>query len=546
MNNMNHHIQAVKTAIIYVRVSSEEQVQGTSLDFQERACQRYCEEQGYSVLKVFREEGASAKTSNRKAFLKSIEYCRQRNREGKPVQAYVVHKCDRFSRDTHDHFYVKSKLNACGTSLFSVSEPIGDSPEGRMFETLLSGFAEFDNAIRRQRSMDGLASRVKMGIYPFKCPVGYVSGRAKQRNEKKQEPDQRDERLFPLVQRALKMFADGKYQTLAEMREDLDSWGMADFRGRRTPHQLAHKMLTQYLEFYAGYIRNPFNRNELYPGKHEAMISLYEMEQIQLIMKERRVQPMEKSVFQERFLLRGIVRCEACRKLLTAANSKGKTKIYGYYACHNPECALARKSIRVEMLETAFERWIETIQPSPAFMDLLEHYLKAHWENLKAEKETIHGQHKKELALLEEKMDRLQDAYLDGIFESKEQYMKKQEKLKDALTKMRARVRESEPKQVDLDNMMARARRFTSSMSGMWREMVRPENRQKLCRFVFPGGLNYGVEGGFSNSGIGEMFSIYKDYMDMSEADAANASKVTPRCITSNFWGIVEGLGEDF
>ena len=34
------------TGIIYIRVSSDEQVKGTSLDEQLNACQRYCEEKG--------------------------------------------------------------------------------------------------------------------------------------------------------------------------------------------------------------------------------------------------------------------------------------------------------------------------------------------------------------------------------------------------------------------------------------------------------------------------------------------------------------------
>ncbi|MSU44944.1 recombinase family protein, partial [Candidatus Nomurabacteria bacterium] len=49
--------------IIYVRVSSEEQVKGTSLEFQEESCRKYCKDKSIEVIKVFREEGASAKST---------------------------------------------------------------------------------------------------------------------------------------------------------------------------------------------------------------------------------------------------------------------------------------------------------------------------------------------------------------------------------------------------------------------------------------------------------------------------------------------------
>ena len=58
----------MNAAIIYTRVSSEEQIAGTSLDFQEKQCREYCKQKGIEVLEVFREEGASAKTATRAEF----------------------------------------------------------------------------------------------------------------------------------------------------------------------------------------------------------------------------------------------------------------------------------------------------------------------------------------------------------------------------------------------------------------------------------------------------------------------------------------------
>src|SRR3970282_916730 len=50
---------------IYVRVSTKEQTENLSLPTQLRACEEYCRHQGYEILERFREEGESAKTTDR-------------------------------------------------------------------------------------------------------------------------------------------------------------------------------------------------------------------------------------------------------------------------------------------------------------------------------------------------------------------------------------------------------------------------------------------------------------------------------------------------
>ena len=54
-----------KNAVIYYRVSTADQVDGFSLDNQKEACQRYADDKGFNVVKLFSDEGESAKTTNR-------------------------------------------------------------------------------------------------------------------------------------------------------------------------------------------------------------------------------------------------------------------------------------------------------------------------------------------------------------------------------------------------------------------------------------------------------------------------------------------------
>ena len=53
--------QQSKYAVLYLRVSTEEQVDNYSLSSQEEICKKEAAKRGYQVIKVFKEEGRSAK-----------------------------------------------------------------------------------------------------------------------------------------------------------------------------------------------------------------------------------------------------------------------------------------------------------------------------------------------------------------------------------------------------------------------------------------------------------------------------------------------------
>lgn len=118
--------------IIYCRVSSKEQTQGTSLESQELACKEYARTKTIKILKVFVEQGESAKFADRTQLLELIEFCRQN--KGK-VQDLLVWKIDRFARNVGDHFNIKATLLKYGVRIVSVTEPIDSNPEGKLMET---------------------------------------------------------------------------------------------------------------------------------------------------------------------------------------------------------------------------------------------------------------------------------------------------------------------------------------------------------------------------------------------------------------------------
>ena len=65
------------TGVIYCRVSSKEQIEGTSLESQEAACREYARAKGIQILKAFVEQGESAKFADRTQLLDLIDFCRK-------------------------------------------------------------------------------------------------------------------------------------------------------------------------------------------------------------------------------------------------------------------------------------------------------------------------------------------------------------------------------------------------------------------------------------------------------------------------------------
>ena len=74
----------------------------------------------------------------------------------KLFDAVIVWKIDRFSRDKYDSVFYKNSLKKNGVSVISATEPIDDTPEGQLMESIFEGFSVFyikDLALKVSRGM---------------------------------------------------------------------------------------------------------------------------------------------------------------------------------------------------------------------------------------------------------------------------------------------------------------------------------------------------------------------------------------------------------
>lgn len=399
--------------IIYVRVSSGEQVAGTSLEVQESQCRAYCAERGIDVAAVYKEEGESAKTADRTELLRALSYCSEHKGQ---IGAFIVAKVDRFARSTEDHFSIRQQLKKCGIILHSVSEPIGDSPTEKFTETLLAASAEFDNAIRRQRSMDGMAGRIQQGIYPWKPPLGYQCARHRKHDEKKTRVDLPDPGTFPIIQRGLLAYASGQIRSLTGLATALDSWGLAQIRGRRCSPQLTDFILSSYLNYYSGQLVNPWT-GTTHKGAHKPMISPEEADIIRLIRRGRyKPWAIRKRKQNPEFPLRGLVRCAGCERPFTAGFSRGNGGRYAYYLCRNRKCTSFNRTVSRDTLNTLAQQAIDAIAPHPRSWHALIDYVTAAVATRTAHTATSAHAIDKTLSELRAKRSRIFALHEEGVY----------------------------------------------------------------------------------------------------------------------------------
>ncbi len=130
-------------AAAYIRVSSEEQLDGQSLDAQRRAIEEACRQRGWTIVQWYADEGVSAHTdevAKRPAFHRMIQdaQCHQ-------FDAVVVHKLDRFARSVVVALGTFKLLNDLGITFLSLSEQGMDftTPMGKVLFGMLALLAEY-------------------------------------------------------------------------------------------------------------------------------------------------------------------------------------------------------------------------------------------------------------------------------------------------------------------------------------------------------------------------------------------------------------------
>ncbi len=156
---------------LYPRVSTEDQSRfGHSLDEQEDRLKKLCEFKDYEIYKVYREEGVSAKDTNRPKFKEMI----QDMKDGK-INKIIIYKLDRLTRSIQDLENICKMLEEYNCDLESVAEEINTgNANGKFFIRMLTILAQLEIERTSERTKFGLIGAAKKGHISGQPALGYT------------------------------------------------------------------------------------------------------------------------------------------------------------------------------------------------------------------------------------------------------------------------------------------------------------------------------------------------------------------------------------
>jgi DNA invertase Pin-like site-specific DNA recombinase len=291
----------------YVRVSSEEQLEGLSIQSQVEKIREMCERRGYR-LEVFKDEGRSAYTDDvakRPGFKKLLDLIPSRR-----PSAVVVYSLDRWSRSNVVAAESFQILSAFGVRFISVTESEFDldNPASSLILTVLSCFARYGSAMTAQHVRRVSDSKFELGVHRGSVPFGYESNPSATKAVPLPPVPKVDE--FATVQELFKRARTGFY-TCQDLADWLNSRGFRTRNRKKSVSESESDEPAQPRLFtddsIRGILKNPFytglvvrqsrtrkgtaTTDERRPGGHPAAVSPEDFDAIQSILRSRHKAP---------------------------------------------------------------------------------------------------------------------------------------------------------------------------------------------------------------------------------------------------------------
>lgn len=463
-----------KVDVIYVRVSSKEQTYNNSLGVQEEICRKYSGKDGHEVLKVFREEGESAKTTKRTRLQEMMRFCEQHKKQ---VGRVVFYNVSRMSRDTADYLALKFLLKKLDISIISATEAFDDSPAGRLHETILSAFAEFDNNVKAVRTIEGMKARLMKGLWSGIAPWGY-------RNDLEKKIIVPHSDKAPIVKMLFEKYSTGKY-TFKELANMANKMGVRSRHGMKISKQLVAKIIVNPI--YYGMLIIPKFEISIF-GSHETIISEKLFRQAQDVKNGNIGRKLPRNKDNQEYPLGGI-RCDGCGGNISGGKARGKMgKYYQYYGCINSEC-LKRKSIKKDDLEKDFTSFLTELTPDYSFFEVLKETIRiAH----KAELDSVESSGRKintKVMELKDKKEKLLNLRIEGEIKTDE-FILANEDLNSKIKDLESSLSNLYPPELEVESVVDSGIEFLKRLPENWRDLEVKDLRV-LRTLLFPQNLIY-------------------------------------------------------
>lgn len=439
----------------YIRVSTAKQGEGVSLEAQKEAISRYAERYGFQIARWFEELETAAKRG-RPVFNQMLKLLRLQKARG-----VIMHKIDRSARNLKDWADLGELIDK-GIEVHFANESLDlNSRGGRLSADIQAVVAADYIRNLREESRKGFYGRIKQGFFPLPAPLGYI-------DKGKGKPKEIDTVQGSLVRKAFELYGTGKY-SFGMLLEEMYRLGLRNKRGSRVTLNGISIILNN--PFYIGLIRLK-RTGETFPGSHEALIPKSLFDRVQQILDGKTV----KRVRVHEFLFRRMLCCKGCSRNLIGECQKGHT----YYRCQTRNCP--QKTLREEIVEEEIMKQFEPLRFNEREKEYFHSRIKQLSNSLRQEEESLRKALELRLAQIGDRLNRLTDAYIDGVIEQKLYEDRKAALLNEEKSNQERLTLEAQ-KSASLENQLSEFLELAGSAWNLYK-LGLPEEKRDLLKIV--------------------------------------------------------------
>lgn len=353
---------AIKKAILYIRVSTDEQNDGYSPADQKERLVKYCEQNNIDIVNIYHED-ESGKTFNRPEWFKIISYLKK-HRGVIDVMLFI--KWDRFSRNIAEAYIAIKQLQNLGVEPQAIEQPLNfEIPEQKLMLAIYLAAPEVDNDRRALNIFHGSRRAKKEGRWIGSCLRGYKNARD-EHNKPIVIPE--DGKIEAFVKQSFELFSSGNYE-IEELRRKMNKMGFKICRNSfwmmlRNKGYLGKIIIKAYKDEPEQWVQ----------GLHQPLIDEKTFYEVQDILSGRKKKTNPKYVTQrDEFPLRGFLKCPRCNNNLTASASKSRNGDKHYYYHCLRGCGERQKA---ETINGSFADLMASFKLNPQTAELYRTVLK--------------------------------------------------------------------------------------------------------------------------------------------------------------------------
>lgn len=401
-----------KKCVIYIRVSTEMQVDGYSLDGQKTILERYAEREGMKIVYIYEDAGKSGKSINGRPSFKQLLSDIQ---NGLEIDYILVYKLSRFGRNAADILNSLEFIQSYDINLICVEDGIDSSQtSGRLLISVLSAVAEIERENILEQTMNGRKEKARQGKWNGGfAPYGYKLERTNNGDKKKLVIAEDEAELIRII---FNKFANtemglsgiAKYLNLQGMKKKtrqngtLELWSAGTIKsildnpvycgkiayGRRTREKIKGTKETK---------QTRTNNYILVDGEHEAIIDSELWDRTRNKREETGIKPPSTIGRDRAHLLSGILKCPQCGMPMYTNKNAWTSKKTGYHETFYYVCSQRRsekgrvcnykKQVNKEIVEREVIAAISELVNNPVFANEIKNRIGTQIDTVEINKE---------------------------------------------------------------------------------------------------------------------------------------------------------------